>query len=361
MAKKKTTKKASGQSAKKTSPKKATKKLEKGKGRVNLVFMSDILDDNTAIHMVGDASDFSGPPNPKSMEKIMRDVTKKLQSLNLSGDELENVDMAKLLNSMPVPSAETPKEKAQELVETAFESNDPQKQVEIARKALKIDRDNVDALLILAEHDSTNVFQAIDGYRKAVAAGERSLGEDFFREHEGHFWAIHETRPYMRAMEELAGILRSASLQQGGLVKVDEEVLTIYQKLLRLNPGDNQGIRYKLLYILLEQNKDKDAESLYNDYSDDESVWWVYGRALLDFRKYGDTDISRKSLRKAIKYNKHFPPFLFGLKRFPASPPGHYGIGDANEAAYYMNTSFHVWQATPDAISWIANFLGKEG
>ena len=63
MAKKKTTKKASGKSAKKTSPKKATKKPEKGKGRVNVVFMSDILDGDTAIHMIGDASDFPGPPN----------------------------------------------------------------------------------------------------------------------------------------------------------------------------------------------------------------------------------------------------------------------------------------------------------
>ena len=120
MAKKKTTKKAAGKSAKKTSPKKVTKKSEKG--RVNVVFMSDLLDGDTAIHMVGDASDFPGPPNSKSMEKMMRDVTKKLQSLNLSGDELENVDMVKLLNSMPVPSAKTPKEKAQELVDAAFES-----------------------------------------------------------------------------------------------------------------------------------------------------------------------------------------------------------------------------------------------
>ena len=344
--------------AKKKTKKKAVNQPEKDK--VNVVFMSDLPDNNTAIHIVGDASDFSGPPNSKSMEKIMQDVVKKLQSLDLSEDELENVDLAKLLNSMPVPTATTPKEKAQELIVTAFESNDPKKQVEVARKALKIDPDNVDALVILAEHASTDVFQAISGYRKAIQAGERSLGEDFFREHEGHFWAIHETRPYMRAMEELAGILRSVSRSQGVLATVDEEVLAIYQKMLRLNPGDNQGIRYKLLYFLLEQGKDKDAESLYNEYLDDHSAWWIYGRALLDFRKYGDTDVSRKSLRKAIRYNKYFPLYLLGRKRFPASPPGHYGVGDANEAAYYMNTSFHIWQATPNAIRWIANCLDKK-
>ena len=58
----------------------------------------------------------------------------------------------------------------------------------------------------------------------------------------------------------------------------------------------------------------------------------------------GDTAKSRKSLAAAVTYNKHFPQYLLGLKRFPTAPPGHYGVGDANEAAYYMNSSYHVWQ-----------------
>lgn len=354
MPKKKTTKKV----AKKATAKKTVKKSTK---RTNVCLLSsDFLDGDTEIHMLGDVTDLSGPPSPMMLERLMRGVGKKLESLNLSQEELEKVDLTSLLNSMPTPKANTPKEKAQELVDTAFDVGDPKRKIEIARKALKLDPDNVDALVILAEHKSRHVFDAIAGYREAVRAGERGFGEEYFERNEGHFYAIPETRSYMRALEELAGILRGVSMQQAGFEQINQEALEIYQKMLRLNPGDNQGIRYKLLYFLLELDKDSEAEKLFADYSDDFSAWWKYGRALLDFRKGGDTAAARKSLAAAIKYNKFFPMYLLGHKRFPSAPPGHYGIGDANEAAYYMNASFTVWQKTPGAVEWIEKYFDKK-
>jgi len=47
MAKKKTTKKATGKSTRKAAPKKAAKKPEKD--RVNVVFMSDLLDSDKSV------------------------------------------------------------------------------------------------------------------------------------------------------------------------------------------------------------------------------------------------------------------------------------------------------------------------
>lgn len=319
------------------------------------------VDDDTVIHMVGDTDGIPDPANSMMMEKFMRQITQKLQSLDLTQEELEQVDLTSLLNSMPPPTATTPQEKAQELIYSAFESSDPKRQVAIAQKALKLDPDNVDALTILAEHSSRNVFEAITGYRNAVRAGERSLGEEFFEQNAGHFWAIPETRSYMRAQEELAGILRGVAASHSKLFeKANLEALEIYQKLLRLNPGDNQGIRYKLLYFLLELDRDDEAEKLYGEYHDDFSAWWKYGKALLDYRKQGDTSASRKSLAAAIKYNKYFPQYLLGIRRFPPAPPGHYGIGDANEAVYYMDSSYHVWQNTPEAIDWVEKcFVNK--
>lgn len=354
MAKKKTSKKAT-----------AGKTDKKSSKKTNVVFMqSGELDDGTMIHMVGDADGV--PANSMALEKVMRQMVQKLQSLNLTEEELEQVDFASLLNSMPPPTANSPKEKAQELIYSAFESDDPKQQIVIAKKALKLDPDNVDALVILAEHTSRYVFDAIAGYRKAIQAGERSLGEEFFKHNTGHFWAIHETRPYMRAMEQLADILRGVANadtpadHKKTFDHINLESLEIYQKMLRLNPGDNQGIRYKLLYFLLELNRDDESEKLYGEYHDDHSAWWLYGRALLDYRKQGDTAKSRKSLAVAIEYNKHFPLYLLGIQRFPSVPPGHYGIGDANEAVYYMNSSFLVWQSTPGAIDWVEKCFAKK-
>jgi tetratricopeptide (TPR) repeat protein len=341
MPKKTVTKKAAKKSAKKSSKKQ----------NVHIV-MSDALDDDTMIHVVSDA-DVPQSFNRMTMEKIMRQIGKKLESLDLTEDELQQIDLAALLNSMAAPPANTPEEEAQELVYSAYESSDPKKRTTLAKKALKLDPDNVDAHLILADNPATSIFGAVACYRDAVAAGERSLGKEFMEQHTGHFWGIQETRPYMRALECLAGNLHAAAAGQEECEQINLEVVEIYQKMLRLNPGDNQGIRYKLLYVLIEQWRDDEAEKLYKEYGDDESAWWLYGRALLDYRKQGDTAKSQKSLAAAIKYNKHFPPYILGIKRFPATPPGHYGVGDANEAAYYMNDSMTAWENTSGAIDWI--------
>ncbi len=73
------------------------------------------------------------------------------------------------------------------------------------------------------------------------------LGPEFFEENVGHFWGIVETRPYMRARLGLAFTLwgtgeRDAAIEQA-------------QDMLRLNPGDNQGVRYPLMLWLLETER----------------------------------------------------------------------------------------------------------
>ena len=313
-----------------------------------------------SVALDGDADDLPISFNRMTMEKIMRQIGKKIETLNLTSDELQEVDLMALLNSMPTPSVESPEEKAQELVYSAYESSDFKKRTALAKKALKLDPDNVDAHLILADTPSHSIFGAIACYREAVAAGERSLGEEFIEHNAGYFWGLHETRPYMRALEMLASNLHATVAGQEGFEQINLEVLEIYQKMLRLNPGDNQGIRYKLLYVLMEQGRDGEAEKLYKKYHDDCSAWWLYGRALLDYRKHGDTEKSRKSLAVAIKYNKHFLPYLLGVKRFPKSPPGHYGVGDANEAAYYMNDSMLAWESTHGIFDWLEKCVGTK-
>jgi tetratricopeptide (TPR) repeat protein len=75
--------------------------------------------------------------------------------------------------------------------------------------------------------------------RQAVAAGERYAGEEAFTHDVGHFWGILETRPYMRARYRLGEALWHSGDQQ--------QALSHYQDMLRLNPCDNQGIRYTLI------------------------------------------------------------------------------------------------------------------
>ena len=95
--------------------------------------------------------------------------------------------------------------------------------------------------------------EALEFYRKGVQAGEQALGPKGFKEYAGHFWGFLETRPYMRARAGLAATLN--------LLGEVHSAISHYQDMLRLNPNDNQGIRYVLAECLMESG---DTEALKN-------------------------------------------------------------------------------------------------
>ena len=108
-----------------------------------------------------------------------------------------------------------------------------------------------------------------------------ALGPRGFEQYAGHFWGFLETRPYMRARAGLAGAL----LQLGDV----DGALAHYRDMLKLNPNDNQGIRYVLAGCLLRQGNDGALKELLADY-EDERAFWLYTRALAAFREGGDSD-----------------------------------------------------------------------
>jgi hypothetical protein len=102
------------------------------------------------------------------------------------------------LRGLVGPREETPLSRAQDVMYEAFKLRDPAERVERARKALEICPDCADAYVLLAEN-ATNNKEALDLFAKGVAAGERALGEEAFRDNVGHFWGELDTRPYMSA------------------------------------------------------------------------------------------------------------------------------------------------------------------
>ena len=86
--------------------------------------------------------------------------------------------------------------------------------------------------------------------------------------------------------------------------------------LLKLSSNDNMGMRDILLPLLIETGKDKQAETLYKIYREDYSSAWFYGRALLDYRKYGEGEVAHDSLGKALSLNKIAPKYLLMKKKY---------------------------------------------
>jgi tetratricopeptide (TPR) repeat protein len=235
---------------------------------------------------------------------------------------------------------------AQEVVYDAWEAPTKKRRIALARKALEISPDCADAYLILAGTEAASIEDVINLYRKGVEAGERAIGKKAFKNDVGHFWGLLETRPYMRARAGLAGYLRAEGKP--------EEAVEHYWDMLRLNPNDNQGIRDLLMPCLIELGRDKDAEKLFKQYKGDGMAVWMFSRALLDFRKHGDSAISGRSLKKALEENRHVPAYLLGRKKMPRDIPDHYGFGDESEAVLYAYGNHDAWNATPGAMQWLA-------
>src|SRR5262249_1996119 len=124
------------------------------------------------------------------------------------------------------------------------------------------------------------------------------------QENLGHFWGVLETRPYMRAREGLATTLWTMGRR--------EEAVSHLQDMLRLNPSDNQGVRYTLAAWLLNLDRDQELAQLLAQYDDEASATWAFNRALLAFRQQGDTPESRELLKSARRRNKSVTKYLLG-------------------------------------------------
>jgi len=291
----------------------------------------------------------------RAMEKTMSDIGKLLSEQEFDSIEEANAFLQQALASgQPlVPSSEgTPLEQAQDLMYEAWEASGSRRRVKLARQALEISEDCADAYVLLAE-SAGRLKEARDLYEKGVKAGERALGPEAFEENVGYFWGVTETRPYMRARLGLARCLWSLGER--------EEAIEHYTDMLRLNPGDNQGIRYILVNCLLEEGDDEALGELLKQYEEDIAAAWLYGRALWTFRQEGASKKANACLKEAMKRNRFVPSYLLGKKRLPVRLPGYVGLGDETEAMAYAVEAIKVWNETEGALEWLTENRTKGG
>jgi tetratricopeptide (TPR) repeat protein len=253
--------------------------------------------------------------------------------------------MAELFSRSGVLKLSEPQEKARRLMFQAWREDNPDKRVELAREALELTPNCADAYVLFAEDEAQSLEEAYAYYKQGVSAGEQFLGMEFFERHRGDFWALPETRPYMRARQGLAYCLEEMGM--------GEEALDHYIDMLQLNPPDNQGIRYAALALMLKLKKHEQACSLLDDYAEEDSATWLYSRALTAFREGGDSKTAQAALQAAIAQNNHVPFYLSGQKPVPADIPSYMGYGDESEAIHYTLDHLQNWWGTKGAIDWL--------
>lgn len=234
--------------------------------------------------------------------------------------------------------------RAQILMYEAFETRGARRAM-LARQALAISPDCADAYLLLAEDSASTREEARELLEQGVAAGERALGPQPFEQDVGTFWGILETRPYMRARAALAETLWALDRR--------EEAVDHQRELLRLNPNDNQGLRYRQAEWLLWLKSYEELDGLVAAYEGDASAAFAFTKALTAFSREGDSAEAGRLLEEARQANPHVPAYLSGRKGLPKRLPDYVGFGDASEAVDYAAGAAALWASVPGALAWL--------
>lgn len=269
----------------------------------------------------------------KLIEKEQPQTMEELQQLldGLVGQKLPEIPQEDL----------TDEDKARELVWEAYELPIDQGRRR-AKKALKLYPDCIEAYEYLG--DSYSYYHKRAPYfEKGVAIGRRLFGGTYLKENKGHFWGLHETRPFMRCLSLLAD-----SYYGPGQTK---KAIPIWEELLKLNHGDNQGIRYSLLAGLLEV-KDLEKFQQYRKKYPEESTLMIYSDALFKFMQEGSSQAAKTTLHSAFHVNKFVPPLMLATYP-PDAYPDSYSWGSEEEALIYLSIAWRAWHWAEGAIDWL--------
>jgi tetratricopeptide (TPR) repeat protein len=287
-------------------------------------------------------------PSPYVQERMLLGINEVMEEKEFSSDEEMKAYLDTLmghgLEQALQDKPRSAKQQAQEFAFQALEVESRPRRLQLARQALALDPDCVDALNALAHATATSRRDLIAKLTRAVAVGERTLGTDFFEEHGGSFWVITSTRPYMRARFDLVCELLIADRHS--------EAIYHMEALLELNPNDNQGVRDFLFGAYFSVDDLAGARQLLARFEGDASAIHMWGR-VLERCLSGDFEEASRAFEEAREWNSHVPGYLTGRRRLPRAMLDHYTKRGESEAIYCVTILGSAWQRHPEALAWL--------
>ena len=244
----------------------------------------------------------------KETEKIFSAFDKFMEANGRPNSEEEMREMfqtfmneynSNLGNKAPVtPGTARTAEDYLELSETADTAEEA---LRYAKKALKLDPDNLDAEGYVAAFSAKDAFDAVKKFEAALEHGKRVMEKQgyFAEECIGSFWLIHQTRPYIRLAQGYVDYLIEACMFDAAIHEAED--------IIRLNETDNTGTRYTLMALYAMAGDEERALALYDRY-EEESAMMLMPLAVLYYRK--------KELKTALKYLKLIMKRNPDLKKF---------------------------------------------
>lgn len=264
--------------------------------------------------------------------------------------EKEIEDFIESLSGKVIPSMPTEKltneEEAQDLVFKAWDCKIPAKARKLIERALTLDPFCIEAFEFLGCHEP--FFPIAHCYfERGVTIGRSLFLGPNFKEYRNGFWKMIETRPFMRCMHMCANTLMP--------MEEFDEAIKILEEMLKLNPDDNQGVRFQLMSLYLLFDELKKFLNLYNKCSYEVSTNNLFNYALYLFKKEGASDAANQQLKKAHSANPFVIPLLL-KKNYKLDAVYSYSFGSKEDAIHYINDTLTAWIFNDDALDWLKNF-----
>ncbi len=242
-------------------------------------------------------------------------------------------------------------------MELADNAASKKKKLEYLKKALELEPDNVDIkheyILYSLEgkpHERLNALQAL-----LQRETEHLRDEGCFAENAGDFWAVLETRPYMRLRDDYMDTL----IHLGMIHRAIDEGTDM----LRLCENDNLGIRYRLMHLYAYMEDEQNAAALYKKFCDYDETQMLLPLAIL-YYKLGDEEKAEHYLTRLAACNKDISKFLKALDKNDTEdifymPSFGYCPNTYEELQSELRENVFLFMSVQDFPSWASEHLPK--
>lgn len=188
-------------------------------------------------------------------------------------------------------------------MEMAQNANSETEALKYVNKALKLEPNNVDALILKAQIKANSNIDLLKKVEKILESGKKYLEDEgiYTEENIGDFWLILETRPYMRGMAFYLEMLIELSMFKNA-IKVAESMLNLCK-------NDNLGIRYRLMALYAYFEDIEKGENLYKENMKYDDTQILLPASIL-YYKQRNFNKAKQILMKLEKSNKDTKKFF---------------------------------------------------
>ncbi|MEI8654872.1 UPF0149 family protein [Pseudoalteromonas sp. Hal273] len=171
------------------------------------------------------------------------------------------------------------------------------------------------------------------------------ITKQFIKDNTGHFWGLHETRPYM--------MLRAHRAKIHALHGYTQKAQSELEELLTLNPNDNQANRFLLMNCLIIDKQWDKLDALLADF-DFQELHATASRALSAFVMHGDSKPANEYKKMLQQQNKHFTKILTGQEKLKEQQPPYFSPGSKEEVGVYLDSlGKQAWISVPASLFWL--------